>query len=356
MPVSNLPPANHLSTACLVCVLGTLATMFVAGKIAQLVGKESVLGEGQEMGDGDGVSGVIDTPEEFTKPIQMTAAVAAARVCGDTPLEILWAAATALLIPLCLIPWMTLSFSVTAAPAYIAATAGVYVLMRKIPQRVQKLGFFPTVTGGVAMAAIAAAVGTATGVGPSTGITQYVQGAGAFYLYFVPPAVLGLAFRVKREWVTLKKNGVAIVLSVLIAVPGCMLLSAYLGSGLNLPVDITLASLPKCTTTGLAVHMAHNLGVDQSLAAAGCALSATIGLSAGRAILDGFRITGQVARGCATGASSHAAGTAALAAAGEEKAAAVSGVVFALSGVLGVLLLESGKFRALLFAAAGGAV
>ena len=44
---------------------------------------------------------------------------------------------------------------------------------------------------------------------------------------------------------------------------------------------------------------------------------------------------------------------AALAAAGEDAAAAVSGVVFALSGVVGVLLLEVPRFRAALFAAAG---
>ena len=43
--------------------------MFVAGKIAQLVGKESVLGEGQEMGDGDGVSGVIDTPDHTDETV-----------------------------------------------------------------------------------------------------------------------------------------------------------------------------------------------------------------------------------------------------------------------------------------------
>ena len=42
-----------------------------------------------------------------------------------------------------------------------------------------------------------------------------------------------------------------------------------------------------------------------------------------------------------------------MAAAGEDAAAAVSGVVFALSGVVGVLLLEVPRFRAALFAAAG---
>ena len=101
--------------------------------------------------------------------------------------------------------------------------------------------------------------------------------------------------------------------------------------------------------------MAAQLGVDPSLVAAGCALSGTMGLSCGRLLMDVTGVIGPVARGVATGTSSHAAGTAALAAGGEEGAAAVSGVSFALSGVIGVLLLETAPFRALLFAVAGAA-
>ena len=68
--------------------------------------------------------------------------------------------------------------------------------------------------------------------------------------------------------------------------------------------------------------------------------------------MDAARIRGATARGAATGASSHAAGTAALAAAGRSRGGGL-GVVFALSGVVGVLLLEVPRFRVALFAAAG---
>lgn len=361
VPVSNLPPGSLIWQASLVCALGTLATMLTAGKVAQVMsGGEKQQGEEEEAIETIEVSAIESSPslppetKETQKPKRITASAAIAAVCGETPPELLWAVAAGSLVPLALIPWMTLKFSTTAAPAYICTTACVYILMSKIPQKLQKLGFFPTVTGGVAMAIIAGLVGTAMGVGAEQGIRQYLQGAGAFFLYFVPPAVLGLAFRVKSEIETLRKNGLPIVCSVLVAVPGCMLLAAWLGRYLNLPLDIILASIPKCTTTGLAVHMAATLNVDPSLAAAACALSGTIGLSAGRAILDAMRINGPVARGVGTGASTHAAGTAALAAAGEDKAAAVSGVVFAMSGVLGVLLLEVPKFRGLLLMVAGG--
>jgi putative effector of murein hydrolase len=260
--------------------------------------------------------------------------------------------------------------AVAATPAYLCVTFAIYLLCRRIPARLQRLGLFPTVTAGVAMACIAATAGAAGVVAPpvassgaalalaapwAAGIQLYMGGAGAVLLYFVPPAVLGLAFRVHAQRAVLAANALPLAAALGLAIPGGFLLAAGLGRLAGLPPDLVLASLPKCTTTGLAVAMATQLGVDPSLVAAGCALSGTVGLSCGRVLMDVVRVRGAVARGVATGTSSHAAGTAALAAAGEEGAAAVSGVSFALSGVLGVLLLEAAPFRALLFAIAGAA-
>ena len=365
VPVSNLPAGGDLWTAAAACAAGTLATMFAAGKVAQAFSPSS-LAIGAEEEDETAKKARAGEKEKKTAETadstdarsavrvrRLSAAEAARAVCRGTPLELLWLLATATLVPLALIPWVDLSFHTTAAPAYICATATTYLLARRVPAGAQRLGLFPTVTGGVAMACLASAVGCLTGVGAEAGIRDYLAGAGAVFLYFVPPAVLGLAFRVRAQAETLRKNATPLALAVAVAVPGGLLLAAALGNACGLPADVVLASLPKCTTTGLAVHMAGALGVDASLAAAGCALSGTIGLSAGRALMDAMRIRGAIARGAATGASSHAAGTAALAAAGEDAAAAVAGVVFALSGVFGVLLLEVPRFRAALLAVAG---
>ena len=361
VPVSNLPAGGDLWTAAAACAAGTLATMFAAGKVAQAFSSPSPA-TGEDEKDEAAKKAVRAAGEEEKQTTKtadarrkkrMNAADAARAVCGDTPPELLWLAATVALVPLALIPWVELSFRTTAAPAYICATATTYLLARRVPAGAQKMGLFPTVTGGVAMACLASAVGWLTGAGAEAGIRDYLAGAGAFYLYFVPPAVLGLAFRVRQQRKTLRENAAPLALAVSVAVPGGLLLAAALGRACGLPADVVLASLPKCTTTGLAVHMAAALGGNPSLAAAGCALSATIGLSAGRALMDAMNIRGATARGAATGVSSHAAGTAALAAAGEDAAAAVSGVVFALSGVFGVLLLEIPRFRAALLAVAG---
>jgi putative effector of murein hydrolase len=355
VPVSHLPSGSLLWTAAAACTVGTIATMFVAGKVAQAFENASSIGDtardGEQQTEETQTSAI--SAAQKSRPRRMSAADAARAVCGDTPPEGLWLVATVALAPLALIPWVELVFHHTAAPAYVCATAATYLLARRVPNQAQRLGLAPTVTGGVAMACVASLVGWLTGVGAEAGIQDYLAGAGALYLYFVPPAVLGLAFRVRAQAETLRKNAKPLALAVAVAVPGGLLLGAALGRAVGLPPDVVLASLPKCTTTGLAVHMAAALGGNPSLAAAGCALSATIGLSAGRALMDAMNIRGATARGAATGVSSHAAGTAALAAAGEDAAAAVSGVVFALSGVFGVLLLEIPRFRAALLAVAG---
>ena len=244
---------------------------------------------------------------------------------------------------------------VAAAPAYLCATCAVYSLCRRVPPRWQRLGAFPTITGGVAMALISAAMGALVGLGGDAagGVRLYVAGAGATLLWFVPPAVLGLAFRVHARRRDLASNFAPVFAAVALAVPGGMFLGACVGRLAGLAPDLILATIPKCTTTGLAVFMAEQLGVDPSLVAAGCALSGTAGLAAGRAMMDALRVRGATARGVATGVSSHAAGTAALAAGGEDEAAAVSGVAFAISGVFAVVLLEAPAFRAALLAVAG---
>ena len=207
---------------------------------------------------------------------------------------------------------------VAAAPAYVCATCAVYSLCRRVPPRWQRVGAFPTITGGVAMALISAAMGALAGLGgdPAGGVRLYVAGAGATLLWFVPPAVLGLAFRVHARRRDVASNFAPVFAAVALAVPGGMFLGACVGRLAGLAPDLVLATIPKCTTTGLAVCMAERLGVDPSLVAAGCALSGTAGLAAGRATMDALRVRGATARGVATGVSSHAAGTAALAAGG----------------------------------------
>ena len=361
VPISNLPAGGHLWVAMGVCLAGYLATMTIAGYAAQataaMMGRKDV-----EKCDVDAVVlPVAETSKVPSPPPPSTSTHSPAAAKRSTPREVYWlcvAAAFGILGAMA-VERSSVAASVAATPAYLCITVAVYLLSRRVPPRLQRLGLFPTITAGVAMALITAAAGAAGVVLPgagepwAAGIRLYMKGAGAVLLYFVPPAVLGLAFRVHAQRKVLAANAFSLAVALSLAVPGGLILAASLGRLAGLPTGLILASLPKCTTTGLAVAMAAQLGVDPSLVAAGCALSGTVGLACGRLLMDVAGVNGPVARGVATGTSSHAAGTAALAAGGEEGAAAVSGVTFALSGVMGVLLLECPPFRALLFAIAG---
>ena len=121
------------------------------------------------------------------------------------------------------------------------------------------------------MACLASAVGWLTGAGAERAFDHFA-GAGAFYLARAP-RVLGLAFRVRQQRKTPRETRRARVRR-LRRRPGRLASRGGARRACGLPADVVLASLPKCTTTGLAVHMAAALGVDPSLAAAGCALAA----------------------------------------------------------------------------------
>ena len=244
---------------------------------------------------------------------------------------------------------------VALAPAWLCATFAVYLIAKRIPAKLQRVGFFPTLTGGVAMSLIASAAGFLSGGTCADGLRLYMAGAGSFLLWFVPVAVLGLAFRVYSQRRVLAANLAPLIVSLGCAVPMGMTFSVVLGTWVGLPGEIILSTVPKCFTTGLAVLMAGTIGADSSLVASGCVVAGTMGLAIGSFLLDVAGIKKVVARGVATGTSSHAAGTAGLASNGEDGAAAVSGVSFAVAGVYGALLLELVPwFRAMLIRVATG--
>jgi putative effector of murein hydrolase len=354
VPVSGLPPGDALRAAAVACFVGYLLTMCIAGHTATLVAAavDRSNADVPEVTSSESKTNAAPRSSSDSSPASSSARRSFA-------LEARWTAATAVFAALGHLARSSSSVHlpthVAAAPAYLCATCAVYSLCRRVPPRWQRLGAFPTITGGVAMALISAAMGALVGLGGDAagGVRLYVAGAGATLLWFVPPAVLGLAFRVHARRRDLASNFAPVFAAVALAVPGGMFLGACVGRLAGLAPELILATVPKCTTTGLAVFMAEQLGVDPSLVAAGCALSGTAGLAAGRATMDALRVRGATARGVATGVSSHAAGTAALAAGGEDEAAAVSGVAFAISGVFAVLLLEAPAFRAALLAVAG---
>mmetsp|Transcript_20791 Transcript_20791/g.70787 ORF Transcript_20791/g.70787 Transcript_20791/m.70787 type:complete len:470 (+) Transcript_20791:58-1467(+) len=248
-----------------------------------------------------------------------------------------------------------LSTHVAAAPSALLATLAAYEAARLVPVRLQRLGLFPTVTVGAAAAVGAAAVGAA-GIGWREGVRVYLAGAGDVLLWFVTPAVVALAFKIHAQRAAIRQHLVPMAAAISTVPLLMMLATASAGRLLGLPAEVTLAALPKHTTTGLAVPMSLLLGVDPAWAAAAVVVIGTLGISVGPVVLDAMRVRGPAARGVATGITAHAAGTLGLQVAGEAEAAALSSATFALAGVVGVLLCSAPAFRNLVLSLATGAL
>jgi len=336
VPISPLPAGGALWVSLGVCVVGHLFTMCTAGHLAQLAASYD---EASDVERCEIESEELDVDEHAAKKaeVKLMAAPKAPVMFSKASFWSIIAVGSAAF-------GMFMNFGshkhVAFAPAWLCATFAVYLIAKRIPAKLQRVGFFPTLTGGVAMSVLASAAGVLSGGTCADGLRLYMTGAGSFLLWFVPVAVLGLAFRVYSQRRVLSANLAPLIVSLGCAVPMGMTFSVVLGRCVGLPGDIILSTVPKCFTTGLAVLMAGTLGADSSLVASGCVVAGTMGLAIGSFLLDVAGIKKVVARGVATGTSSHAAGTAGLASNGEDGAAAVSGVSFAVAGVYGALLLE----------------
>jgi putative effector of murein hydrolase/putative effector of murein hydrolase LrgA (UPF0299 family) len=350
VPISPLPAGGALWVSLGVCVVGHLFTMCTAGHLAQLAASYD---EASDVERCEIESEELDADELAAKAeVKFMAAPKAPVIFSKASFWSIIAVGSATI-------GMFMNYGshkhVALAPAWLCATFAVYLIAKRIPAKLQRVGFFPTLTGGVAMSLIASAAGVLSGGTCADGLRLYMTGAGSFLLWFVPVAVLGLAFRVYSQRRVLAANLAPLIVSLGCAVPMGMTFSVVLGTWVGLPGEIILSTVPKCFTTGLAVLMAGTIGADSSLVASGCVVAGTMGLAIGSFLLDVAGIKKVVARGVATGTSSHAAGTAGLASNGEDGAAAVSGVSFAVAGVYGALLLELVPwFRAMLIRVATG--
>ena len=353
VPISPLPTGGALWVSLGVCVVGHLFTMCVAGHLAQLAASYD---EASEIERCEIENEELDADELAAKKAEVEAEV---KAVPEAPMVFskasFWSISAIGSAVAGMFTNLGLPNHVALAPAWLCATFAVYLLAKRVPAKLQRVGLFPTLTGGVAMSVLASVAGVLSGGTCADGLRLYMTGAGSFLLWFVPVAVLGLAFRVYSQRRVLSANLAPLAVSLGCAVPMGMAFSVVLGRFVGLPSEIILSTVPKCFTTGLAVLMAGSIGADSSLVASGCVVAGTMGLAIGGFLLDIAGIKKVVARGVATGTSSHAAGTAGLASSGEDGAAAVSGVSFAVAGVYGALLLELVPwFRAMLVRVATG--
>ena len=163
-----------------------------------------------------------------------------------------------------------------------------------------------------------------------------VYNESAKYLsWLLTPATVCLAIPLYEQWELLKKNYVAVLLSLLAGTVTSVLTVFVLAKlcGLSHAEYVTL--LPKSITTAIGMGVSEELGGYVTITVAVIIITGVLGNMFGELICKLFKITEPISKGLAFGASSHAIGTAKALEIGEVEGA-MSGLAIAVSGILTV--------------------
>ena len=168
-------------------------------------------------------------------------------------------------------------------------------------------------------------------------IDYEVYNESAKYLsWLLTPATVCLAIPLYEQWELLKKNYVAVLLSLLAGTVTSVLTVFVLAKlcGLSHAEYVTL--LPKSITTAIGMGVSEELGGYVTITVAVIIITGVLGNMFGELICKIFRITEPISKGLAFGSASHAIGTAKAMEIGEIEGA-MSSLAIAVSGILTVL-------------------
>ena len=167
---------------------------------------------------------------------------------------------------------------------------------------------------------------------------NYYMHGGKVLKWFLMPAVIFLAVPLYRQTKLLKKNAVAIILSLTVGSLTAMFSVAILSKILGIEKIIFLSLIPKSVTTAIGIEISKNIGGLQSITTVAIVSTGIFGNAIAPMIMNLFRIKNKVAQGIAIGAASHAGGTSRALEMGETQGA-FSGLAMGLSGIITVILV-----------------
>jgi predicted murein hydrolase (TIGR00659 family) len=170
-----------------------------------------------------------------------------------------------------------------------------------------------------------------------TSYQNYFSGA-QFIQFLLGPATVALAVPMHTNWPVIKRNFLAITVSLtagsMVAAGSAMLILRALGA----PRMIIISAGPKSVTTPIAMGIAQNLGGNPSLTAVFVMITAMFGILVYPFVFRVGRITDWRARGLAAGVAMHGLGTARMLTL-NETAGAFGGLAIGLNGVITSLFL-----------------
>ena len=143
-----------------------------------------------------------------------------------------------------------------------------------------------------------------------TGISFETYQYGAKYLsYLLTPVTVCLAVPLYKQIEILKKNFVAVIISIAI---GCVTHAGVLiaiTAMFKMDKQLLMSVMSKSVTTAIALGVTSEIGGIQGITVIGVMTAGIAGAVVGPSLLNLFHITEPVAQGLAIGSASHAIGT-----------------------------------------------
>jgi putative effector of murein hydrolase/putative effector of murein hydrolase LrgA (UPF0299 family) len=177
-------------------------------------------------------------------------------------------------------------------------------------------------------------------------------GPGNLLVWCLAPAVVALGLSLDRERELLRRAAVPLLTATGFAAAFSLFANAGLSRMFGLSVAYARALVPRSVTTPIALSIARLIDGDPSLTAVLVIVSGVVGALAARPLLERLGFDSPIALGVATGAASHGIGTAALLREAP-RAAALSGIAFALTASISVALVSLPPVRGLLLLLTG---
>ncbi|AJC71168.1 MAG: CidB/LrgB family autolysis modulator [Thermococcus sp.] len=166
---------------------------------------------------------------------------------------------------------------------------------------------------------------------------SYMESA-VFLKFLLGPAVVSLAVPVYKGRDKIKAYVKEIALGIAVGGTVAILSAFYIAELLGGSREVLLSIAPKSVTTAIAIGVSEEIGGIPALTAVLVVLTGLLGNAFAPELLNLFKVRDRIARGLATGVSSHGLGTARIITE-DELAGAVSGLAMALNGVFTALIL-----------------
>lgn len=165
----------------------------------------------------------------------------------------------------------------------------------------------------------------------------YNQGA-QYLSVFLTPVTICLAVPLYRQVQVLKKNVVAVIVSISLGVIAHAVTIILMGKMFGIDKILTLSVLSKSVTTPIAVGISHELAGIEAVTIVGVMVAGIMGAVLGPVICKLFRIKEPVAQGLGIGSASHAVGTSKALEMGEIQGA-MSSLAIVVTGILTVVVV-----------------